>query len=80
MGLKVYKLIPHNKDNIQMTIENETVTKCICDKCHYEWNPRNGKEPRVCPQCKSYKWNKSHTKPRITNARHDAIKGRMGID
>ena len=40
-----------------MTVKQETVLKCICDRCHYEWNPRDEKIPRVCPQCKSYKWN-----------------------
>ncbi len=40
-----------------MAIKEETIKICVCDRCHYEWKPRDGIEPRVCPQCKSYKWN-----------------------
>lgn len=28
-----------------------------CDKCGHEWIPRRGKAPKVCPECKSIKWN-----------------------
>ena len=32
------------------------VYKCICQKCGSEWIPRYG-IPKMCPACKSYKWN-----------------------
>ncbi len=31
--------------------------ECACNKCGYSWIPLNNKPPKVCPKCKSYKWN-----------------------
>lgn len=28
-----------------------------CNKCKHEWEPRRNREPRLCPKCKSVKWN-----------------------
>ena len=28
-----------------------------CLRCGHSWIPRLNKEPRICPKCKSYKWN-----------------------
>lgn len=28
-----------------------------CKKCNYEWESRI-ENPKVCPRCKSYNWNK----------------------
>ena len=28
-----------------------------CDKCGHEWIPRKGNTPKICPACKSTKWN-----------------------
>jgi hypothetical protein len=49
-----------------------TVPKCRCERCDHAWTPRRGykkkresgkvmKLPRICPECKSEKWN---VKPR----------------
>ncbi len=32
----------------------ETVLQCV--KCGHTWVPTKGKEPKVCPKCKTYKW------------------------
>ena len=32
----------------------ETVLQCV--KCGHSWVPTKGKEPKVCPKCKTYKW------------------------
>lgn len=28
-----------------------------CTRCGYTWEPKRGVPPKVCPKCKSYKWN-----------------------
>ena len=29
-----------------------------CDKCAHEWRPRSiGRTPKMCPHCKSVRWN-----------------------
>lgn len=28
-----------------------------CDKCSHEWINRADRDPRICPKCKSVKWN-----------------------
>lgn len=28
-----------------------------CTRCGYVWEPKKGVPPKVCPKCKSYKWN-----------------------
>jgi phage gp16-like protein len=35
------------------------VVRCICDKCKYEWQPKNGKIPDICAKCKTHKWNET---------------------
>lgn len=32
-----------------------------CKKCYYEWESRIN-NPKVCPRCKSYNWNKTKEK------------------
>jgi predicted Zn-ribbon and HTH transcriptional regulator len=32
------------------------VKELTCTKCSYKWFPIKGKAPKVCPRCKSYKW------------------------
>jgi predicted Zn-ribbon and HTH transcriptional regulator len=34
-----------------------------CQKCGHEWAPRNKKDyPRMCPKCKSVRWDKKDSK------------------
>ncbi len=33
--------------------------KCLRLKCGNEWFPRSEQKPKVCPMCKSYKWDVS---------------------
>lgn len=35
--------------------------KCKCKRCGLEWEPRV-KEPRACPRCHSYDWNKDYVR------------------
>lgn len=36
---------------------------CRCDRCGFEWIPRNlEEEPRFCPKCKSPYWNQPRKK------------------
>ena len=30
--------------------------KCLRPECGNEWFPRSEQKPKVCPKCKSYKW------------------------
>jgi len=32
------------------------IRKCL--KCGHEWLPRKKQEPIICPNCKSYYWNR----------------------
>ena len=42
-----------------MTKVKITLMGFRCERCKYEWIPRNKKvEPAVCPKCKSPYWNK----------------------
>ena len=48
--------------NASMTVIEETikVTKCICERCGYMWNPKDKENlPTVCAskKCKSPYWN-----------------------
>jgi predicted Zn-ribbon and HTH transcriptional regulator len=35
-----------------------TVFGFRCTRCGHEWVPREEREPRVCPKCKSPYWNR----------------------
>ncbi len=35
--------------------ESENTLKCL--RCGHVWYPKPGTTPKVCPRCKSYKWN-----------------------
>jgi len=32
------------------------VPELTCKRCGHSWTPRSN-DPRMCPRCKSYKWN-----------------------
>lgn len=34
-----------------------TIKQKACLKCNYEWFPRSTGMPKICPRCKSHKWN-----------------------
>lgn len=36
-----------------------------CKRCGHTWHPRSSKPPRVCPKCKSSRWNIEQGKQRI---------------
>ena len=36
-----------------------TIKILRCTKCGYEWYPRSPEKPKVCPRCKSYRWEKA---------------------
>jgi predicted Zn-ribbon and HTH transcriptional regulator len=33
-----------------------TIVHCKCAKCGYSWWPRNEDRPKMCPKCKTKKW------------------------
>jgi len=34
------------------------IGKYHCNKCNHEWIPRQADYPRICPKCKSVRWDK----------------------
>ena len=34
------------------------MTKCTCKRCGHKWESRT-ENPKACPACKSYAWNKN---------------------
>ena len=34
-----------------------SIKKLTCKKCNYSWWPRTDKKPKLCPACKSRKYN-----------------------
>ncbi len=47
-----------------------TVSKCRCLHCNYEWLPRTTQRPGVCPRCKSYNWDKEPQRKTAKGAYH----------
>ncbi len=45
------------KYNGELMIKKTESIECICDVCGYNWTPHNGVPPKVCPKCKTHKWN-----------------------
>jgi NADH pyrophosphatase NudC (nudix superfamily) len=44
-----------------------------CRRCGHAWLKRNLKDPRVCPQCKRYDWDKPDPVPAMnTSAKRKA--------
>ena len=39
---------------------NEFPRMHICLRCGHTWRSRNGREPVICPKCKTSKWNMSN--------------------
>lgn len=35
----------------------KTIKEEACNKCDYTWYPRTTGKPKICPRCKSHKWN-----------------------
>lgn len=42
----------------------DTMNQLKCKRCGYEWFKSRPEMPKVCPRCKSYKWNGEYTKPK----------------
>ena len=52
-----------------------TVMGYRCERCGHEWIPRdNGKEPRVCPKCKSAWWDRPRRSVMAYDEFRDKIK------
>jgi DNA-directed RNA polymerase subunit RPC12/RpoP len=30
----------------------------VCQRCGHQWVPRKAEQPRVCPKCKTYLWDR----------------------
>ena len=46
-------------EGVKMARVPITVMGCRCERCDYEWIPRDlAVEPEACPKCKSPYWNK----------------------
>jgi len=37
-------------------VEDDTISKLHCERCGLNWFPKSVKTPKVCPACKSKKW------------------------
>ena len=35
---------------------DDTIQRLECKLCHYRWFPRSTERPRICPHCKSVRW------------------------
>src|SRR5690349_1281049 len=61
-----------------------TVMGCRCDRCEYEWIPRDVEvEPEACPRCKSPDWNKPRKGGAVSSMTtyeqfRDAVKSTIG--
>ena len=52
-----------------------TVMGYRCERCDYEWIPRNGdQEPATCPRCRSPYWNR----PRKSMMAYDNFRAKIG--
>ncbi len=40
-------------------ISKVSVYSCRCEKCGAEWITRKAEVPKLCPKCKSGKWNEA---------------------
>jgi len=40
-----------------MPVETIQVPQYICSRCNHRWQSREGKKPRMCPECKTQLWN-----------------------
>jgi len=55
-----------------MAVLRKTVTALRCERCGYEWFPKDPEKlPEVCSnrKCKSFAWNKPRQKRRTKRAR-----------
>jgi hypothetical protein len=39
-----------------MSIREVKAWQCGCDRCGHVWMPKDNAVPRMCPRCKSVKW------------------------
>lgn len=39
-----------------MSKKQITVWFCVCGKCEHNWRTKTDITPRICPKCKSVKW------------------------
>jgi predicted Zn-ribbon and HTH transcriptional regulator len=42
-----------------MPVRTISVDEYECAKCGHIWQKRKAGEPRICPECKSEKWNEN---------------------
>jgi predicted Zn-ribbon and HTH transcriptional regulator len=46
--------------------------KCKCKRCGYQWESLYDDKPKVCPACKSYRWEMKRAKGKRTEKRGKA--------
>lgn len=52
-------LLMQDRDFINKIVETNLVyTRYACKQCKHEWIPRLSANPKICPKCKTRRWNK----------------------
>ena len=49
----------YNAPSLQKCVDAKLRGNLICKRCSHAWWPRINKQPRMCPNCKSRKWDKN---------------------
>lgn len=44
-------------------IETVKAYKCSCQHCGHAWQTARAKKPRICPKCKTPRWNQEPMDP-----------------
>jgi hypothetical protein len=47
-----------------------TVTQYVCERCGWEWLPREATKPRICPSCKSPYWDRPRRRPKAQKGKN----------
>jgi predicted Zn-ribbon and HTH transcriptional regulator len=45
-----------------MSITEILLLQCVCEKCGHAWITRTQGTPKICPECKSVRWNEEKVK------------------
>jgi len=64
LGLSARKAMPVDHFNlceVNMISRRIFYDEITCKRCEHTWSPRTP-DPRVCPRCKSYEWQKDRVR------------------
>jgi hypothetical protein len=62
-------------------IRNVQTIECTCQRCHYQWMPsgkflKPGTIPKICPSCKSKRWQEPYSRESHSQRLKDSWKKR----